>query len=267
MDIAICYAYMQQLEEQLRALGLTQTEAKLYLAGLSKKAMSAQELARATKIKRPTVYHALETLIEKGLVSKTGTEARRLFQMTSPERLQHLLDQKMDQIKLQKVNLDALLPLLMQQQGAANNEQVRVMQYEGIDGIKIVVEEALYCKSRTWDIIAPPKNFFSDFDKTYSKYFIETRKSRGITARSLWEQKETVATRITPELIRERNPRYLPATLSGRFQSVMILFDDKVAIVTSLGVNSAVLIQSKEVYALMATMFEGLWAISKTPQA
>lgn len=257
---------MQQLEEQLRTLGLTQTEAKLYLAGLSKKATSAQELARATKAKRPTVYHALETLIEKGLVSKTGTEARRLFQMTSPERLQHLLDQKMDQIKLQKTNLDTLLPLLMQHQGAAGSEQVRVMQYEGIEGIKIVVEEALYCKSRSWDIIAPPKNFFSDFDKTYSKYYLETRKARGITSRSLWEQKEAPTQRMTPELIRERNPRYLPAALSGRFESVMILFDDKVAMITSLGVMSAVLIQSKEVHALMATMFEGLWMISKEPK-
>ena len=151
---------MSKLEEQLVLLGLTNTEAQLYLAGLTHKGTGAHELAKETAIKRPTVYHALETLIQKGLVSKKGTGARRVFHMTSPEHIGHLLDTQIAGLEEQKKGLEILIPFLNARVGDVSSDHIEVTQYEGIGGVKIVVEEALYCKSRHWEIIAPSKNFW-----------------------------------------------------------------------------------------------------------
>ncbi|PJA45781.1 hypothetical protein CO174_01610 [Candidatus Uhrbacteria bacterium CG_4_9_14_3_um_filter_50_9] len=259
---------MSNVEEQLKEMGLTNTEAKIYLAGLGCAGIGVQELSKETQIKRPTVYHALETLVQKGLVSKKGTGARRIFHMTSPEQIGTLLDQKISQLEEQKKGLIDLIPLLTQREGSMKADGVEVMQYEGIDGIKLVVEEALYSKERHWDIIAPRKNFFAKFDKAYAVYYLTARKNRKITSRSLWEKTPTGKTKtpgdhvVSPDVIRERNPRYLPEVMHGSFQSVMILFDDKVAIISSYKTLSAVLIQSQEVHGLMQAMFEGLWSAS-----
>lgn len=250
-------------------MGLTKTESKVYLAGLAHSGIGAQELSKETQVKRPTVYHALETLVQKGLVSKKGTGARRVFHMTAPENIKKLLDQKIEALEQQKQTLDALIPLLAQRQQGTKADSVEVVQYEGIEGIKLVVEEALYCKSRSWDIIAPRTNFFSQFEKEYAQYYLRARKNRRIVSRSLWEKTDSGdKTRpggkiLDPDTIRERNPRYLPDVMHGKFQSVMILFDDKVAIISSYKTLSAILIRSKEIHGFMSMMFEGLWQSSE----
>lgn len=259
---------MNHVHQLLQDIGLTKTEAQIYLAGLPFPSIDANTLSKQTQIKRPTVYHALETLIQKGLVSKKAAGGKRTFAMIAPEMIQHFLDQKEQQLNKQRSSLNELLPLLEQRRQEASAEKVQVMHYEGIEGVKMVVDEALYCRSNHWDIIAPKKNFFSDIDKTYATYFLETRKRRHITARSLWEktdkQKKTPSGKsLTAEALKERNPRYLPEAMHGQFESVIILFDNKVAIISSAKNLSAILIRSEETHKTMSAMFEGLWSASE----
>jgi HTH-type transcriptional regulator, sugar sensing transcriptional regulator len=254
-------ANMQEITNILAKLGLTETESAIYLTGLGYSAIGVSELEKQTRIKRTTIYHALNTLMQKGLVSKKGVEGRLIFSMTHPENIKRLLDNEINLIENRKKELDEIIPLLVAQKNQKSSE-IKVMHYEGIQGIKLVVEEALYCKSKHWDIIAPEKNFFSEFDEEYADYYLKTRKENCVTARTLWEY--NLPKRIlTSEDIRERCPRYIPEIMHGKFKSVIIIFDDKVAIISSLKELSAILIQSKEVHDSMLAMFEGIWQNSK----
>lgn len=253
---------MDHLQDSLQTLGLSATEAEIYLAGLAQPDVGATQLAHQTGIKRPTVYHALETLLQKGLVSKKGTGTHRIFTMTAPQHISRLLDAKMEQLKKQKEGLDALVALLVKQQRAGSTGSIEVKQYQGIDGIKLVVEEALYCRSRRWDILAPRKNFFSEFDPDYAQYYLSARKKRGIVSRSLWES--LAGKHLTQEFVAERNPRLLPASMHGKFQTVMILFDEKVALISSYKALSAILLDSKELHDFFTAMFDGLWERSSS---
>jgi sugar-specific transcriptional regulator TrmB len=259
---------MDKVQHLLNELGLTATESAIYVAGISRSSIDVQTLVTQTRLKRPTIYHALETLMQKGLVSKHGTVRKLVFTMVAPDRLRRVVDEDIEQLEQRKKRIDELLPMLRAHLPAATPDAVHVTQYEGIAGIKTVVEEALYCQSRSWDILAPKKNFFSEFDKEYGKYYLHTRRARNITARSLWErgtgEKEHA---LTPAEIAERNPRYLPEHMHGRFQSVIILFDQKVAIISSLQTTSAILIDSPEIHRLMQAMYDGLWEVSKPYQA
>ena len=257
---------MDKIHAFLIRLGLTDTEAHIYRAGLEVPSIGVHELTKETNIKRPTIYHALETLLQKGLISKKGTGKRLVFVMSNPENLKRLLDSRIREIEEEKKSIDDFIPILLT---ATNKEttNIQTVQYEGIEGIKSVVEEALYCKSRHWDILAPTQNFFSEFDKSYAAYFMNARNSRGLTARTLWEprpiEKRSTSRILSVEQIRARNPRYLPEHLIGKFKSVLIIFDDKVAVITSLQQKTAILITSQEIHDTISTLFEGLWMVSK----
>jgi sugar-specific transcriptional regulator TrmB len=254
---------MDKIQTLLIRLGLSKTEAAIYLAGLHVPSIGVYELTRQTNIKRPTVYHALEALLRKGLVSKIGTGKRLVFAMAPPDHLKKLVEQRIQLIEQEKKTIDDVLPLLLQRIPSHNTKGIQAAQYEGIEGVKTVVETALYCKSRHWDILAPSKNFFSEFDTDYAKYYLQARISRGLTARTLWETTDKSSQRpLSAEEIRARQPRYLPNQFVGKFRSILIVFDDKVALISSLQEKSAILITSSEFQATMSVMFEGLWELS-----
>lgn len=249
---------MQELHEQLKSLGLSTTEATIYLAGINNPPLGVAELQKITAVKRPTIYHAVYELIKKGLVAKTGTEARLKFSFASPERLDHLVNAQIAELKDKSRTIQDLITAMAPTAAGARSV---VSHYEGIEGVKTVVDEALYCKVAKWDILAPKVNFFSQFDAAYAGYFMKTRASRKIVARSLWEA--TVGSRaLSAHDLAIRQPRYLPPVMYGKFDSVVILFDQKVAIISSVNELSAVLIDSPEIHKLFKAMFEGLWSVS-----
>ena len=252
---------MANTNELLRQIGLTDTEVSIYLSGLSRKNVGVSELIKETGINRTTIYHALETLSQKGLVAKKGTGSRLNFIMVQPDNLQRLLDSKIKILQSQKESLKEVIPFLVGMQGKSG-ARINVSHFEGIEGIKTVIEEAIYCRERKWDIIAPAENFFSEFDKEYAKYFLEARRRKGIVSRSLWEKTENRKPLSEIEK-KERNPRLLPSVMYGKFRSVIIIFDDKVAFITSLKELSAILVQSREIRDTLDAIFEGLWTGSK----
>lgn len=256
---------MSRITRMLTELGLTPTEAELYLSGLKEPSLTANALTKHTGIQRTTVYNALETLIQKGFASKHQSNGNHLvFRMIEPALIEKKFDLKVAELEAKKQDFKKFLPYLERASGMTS-KKLSVAHYEGIDGVKGVVEEALYCTSRAWDIIAPRNNFFSEFDASYAEYFLAMRIKNGIRSRSLWE-KSPGWKKLSPEEVRIRNPRYLPDTLKGQYKSVIILFDDKVALISSLKNKSAIVIQSQELHDTMTALFNGLWEIS-TPYA
>lgn len=243
-------------------LGLTPTEASIYIAGLSSESLTIKEIGLKTKVKRPTIYHSLGTLQEKGLVFEKKDGVKNRFSMSSPELVRTLVERKRESVERQSSSLDGLIALLKIEEKKKGADGVEVVQYRGTEGMKMVLDVAFYCKSKKWDIIAPIQNFLREYDREYAERYKNARKYHHITARTLWEF--TSGTReLTSDEIKDRNPRYMPAVMQGRFKSMMILFDDKVAIFSSYENLSAVLITSKDIHGLFQAMFEGLWEVSE----
>ena len=252
---------MDNIKNILQNIGLSKTESEIYLAGLSYETIGVKELQKITNIKRTTIYASLNSLIQKGLVAKKEIGERMVFEMSRPENFKRLIEKQISDLKDKQKDFEEIIPVLNKQKNP-NAPLVKVSHFEGIEGIKLVVDEALYCKKKEWDIIAPRKNFFSDFDKKYANYFLESRKQRGIIARSLWEY-DPQRRMLSEEEIEQRNPAILPKIMHGKFKDVIIIFDDKVAIISSIKELSAIIIQSQEIHDMFKTMFEGLWLGSK----
>jgi sugar-specific transcriptional regulator TrmB len=242
----------------LSSLGLTETEATLYIAGLELSPCTPQTLSLKTHIKRPTVYHALDTLREKGFVSEQKIGNKSHFTMMNPESLRGLVSGKKTELETHEKHLETLIPFLHDLR--LDKNMTEVVHGHGIEGAKRVLDATFRSKTRHWSIIAPYDNFLRH-NKELSELYLTTRKVRNITARTLWELKRDERA-LSEEEIRTRNPRILPTALSGKFESMIIIFDDKVALFSSHKNLSAILITSREINDLFQAMFEGLWELS-----
>ncbi len=248
----------------LLEIGLSKTEQSLYVAGLESSNIDVSTLIRNTGINRTTAYHALGTLKQKGLTSESKLNGVLVYKMTSPEELSTFLDVKKAKIDSQKSQLQGLLGLFPDSDQAKSGSITE--KFEGIDNVKLVIEKAIYSRSREWRIVAPKNNFFSQVDPSYAKYFLKTRGEQGIRARSLWEENSKKPGYLSRNDLLTRKPRYLPKEMSGTFTSVIIVFDDKALFIAPLAQESAILITSEEIIGTLEILFDGLWLKADKPR-
>jgi hypothetical protein len=181
---------------------------------------------------------------------------------TTPDTIRGLVEEQRQELEARSKKLEELIPLLVSQI-KPDGDGASVVQYSGIDGMKLVMDIAFYCKSKKWDIIAPYQNFLREYDRDYADRYLRARKHYGITSRTLWEDGMRTSRKITDEERQERNPRLMPWVMHGKFKSMMFLFDDKIAIFSSFDKPSAILITSQELNGMFEALFEGLWDASE----
>src|SRR3989338_3565299 len=134
---------MKETEEALVELGLTLTEAKIYLAGLGQESIGIQELAKKTGVKRPTIYHVIYTLTEKGMVAEKKIGNKLQFSMCAPEQIAKFIEQQKQQIIMRQKKLEVILPSLTTWQSKKSKQEITsVSQYKGIEGVKTVFDIA-----------------------------------------------------------------------------------------------------------------------------
>jgi sugar-specific transcriptional regulator TrmB len=84
--------------KELQDLGLSEKEAKAYLAALEIGRATADQLAKHAKIKRPTTYMQLESLMKMGLMSTYEEDKKTYFAPESPELLKRLLTKQKESV-------------------------------------------------------------------------------------------------------------------------------------------------------------------------
>ena len=82
------------LAKQLEQLGLTEKEAKIYVALLEVGEATAQQLATKSGINRATTYVTLENLLKRGLASNITKKKKTYFIIESPQQILDFLDKE-----------------------------------------------------------------------------------------------------------------------------------------------------------------------------
>lgn len=93
----------------LEELGLTQSEVKVYLALLELGSSSAGAVLKKSGLQNSVVHRALNSLIEKGLISYIFEGKRKIYQATNPDNFHDFIQ---DKIK----RFDEILPELKKKQ-------------------------------------------------------------------------------------------------------------------------------------------------------
>ena len=231
--------------ENLEALGLTKTEARIYIALIDFGSLQAGMISRKTGIHRRSVYDALERLIEKGLVSLMKENEKRYYHAESPERLK-------DIVEIQRGIVDSVLPELAAKFGEAKSKQ-ETKFYRGVEGVKSIFDDQI-------EIGKPVYIIGASYDATkILKYFMAHYTSRRV-------KKHVKLSLIYAGGKRQfRVPyasiAYLPESYASPVSTN--IYGDKVAILIWGEDPVAILIKNKSVAETYKKYFDLLWRIAK----
>lgn len=253
---------MHNIEAYLGEIGLSPSEITLYMAGLGLGTCGVAQLVTQTGMKRPTVYYALNELVAKGLTRETKVGKELSYVMVPPSEIGVFIRSKIAELSEKERRLDQFLPLFPREVTSPLASQVH--QFTGKDEVRQLIDMALYCQQKRWDIIAPKDNFIAGSDDAYIAYFKRTREAQGIVSQSLWEKKLTGRELNIRDII-SRKPRYLPKEYQGKFKSMIILFDKSVALIGSSKSQEGLLIRSRDYYDILSVLFEAMWSKADKP--
>lgn len=126
---------LNMLQKDLEKLGFEAKEAKLYLALLELGEAGIIDIARKSNLKRTTVYHILDALKLRGLVSQTKSGKKVRYLPEDPRSIGQGL-------KEQERLFEKTLPGLMSIANIFDKKPV-IRYYEGLSGIKEVYRDEL----------------------------------------------------------------------------------------------------------------------------
>jgi HTH-type transcriptional regulator, sugar sensing transcriptional regulator len=179
------------LVEQLREIGLTANEAKIYLNMLGRPLFKAAEIAQVAEVPRPKVYEALNNLLAKGFCFEVAGavaqysavepgEALLAFQQRQEQDLEHSLHER----RLKVHNLvEQLGPL--HQAGRSETGLLRYINILTERGRVTQVANDLLSSARR-SILMFEKEPYAQDARTLNSYEIAASK-RGIEVRCIFE--------------------------------------------------------------------------------
>ncbi len=235
--------------EELQEFGLSNTEAKVYLALLELGKSKAGEITKKSAVNRTNVYDALERLIEKGLVSYVSQNNKKVFEAVNPDRLGEILKDKQE--KLGKT-IEELKTRYNQSQ-----KQEDAFVFRGKKGIKSIFEDILNEKKELFCYGAESR--FKEMFPFYQKHWNEERAKLKINVKMIYNEK--VKQEKKKENLKLLEMKFLPKTYD--FPSTIMIYGDKVTTIVWLEEPFGFVIKSKEAVKSNMNFFEMLWQLAK----
>src|SRR3989344_9185969 len=99
--------------ENLQKAGLTEGEAKIYLALLKLGSSTSGPIIKESKVANSIIYRILDSLIEKGLVSYIIKEKTKYFRAAEPNKIIEYIEEKKEKLEESKDSIQKMIPNLI----------------------------------------------------------------------------------------------------------------------------------------------------------
>lgn len=244
--------------KKLTALGLSEKQARIYVAALKLGKGSVDEIANKAEFGRTAVYPHLEEMLALGLISTLTEGKKTLYIAEDPGNLKNLITQKRKEADTAESVLTDLLPDLTATHNRHESKPI-VRYFSGKPGIISMRNEVLKMQDKELCIVTAYDKFLKLFpDPKERAYFSEQRAKKKIKTRVLYSVKKSmdVVTRPLSE-IRQIDEKQFP------FDFDIYLFDKKIALSSSDGDVWGIIIESKPVHDSMKSLFEIAWISAK----
>jgi sugar-specific transcriptional regulator TrmB len=182
------------LEKTLKNYGLSQKQAKIYLACLELGSASVAKISQKAGLARSTSYEVLESLKQQGLVSTFQKKKVQYFSAEEPQRVINLAQEKANL-------LEQALPQLRAIYGQAK-VQPTVRFYQGKQGMKLILDEVL-AEAKETLTFSSADDLFATLE--YFPEFVKKRLKRKIPARVILRdsKKARERQRLGPQELRQ----------------------------------------------------------------
>ena len=250
------------IDKTLRKLGLRDEEIKTFLYLLENGEQVAGALAKKTGLSRPSLYGFLQKLKERGLVIESQKNGVKIFQTSSKEKIQAILDEQISDLEKGKSDIEKVFSEI-QKGGVTVNPKFQL--FEGKEGMKQVLKDMLLYRDietkAYWPIKAMIEILSEDFFKTLNKERIRQR----LYTKAIWPNTQALDIKSHPYLgigkkfLREI--RIAPKDIS--FSMGYWIYGDKVAFISSKKEAFGFIIESRELVEMLSSQFEIIWQLSK----
>lgn len=247
------------LTEALTRIGLTDYEAKIYLALLEIGESTASAITKKLGIHIGRIYDILDTLATKGLCSCIQKNGVKYFTAAAPQQIQNLLQQKEKEIQDQQKLIESMLPKFEQIINEKKNSP-HVEIYTGFEGFKTAYmkEASHYAPGKQLRVLGVKA--LNTYEKIINDFFI-------ITIYPLRKNKRVKLLKLDDETARkdmnhtdDGEHKFLPLN-SGVTINVI---DDLTLISWSTEKTSMVItIEDKDTAQGFAKQFDHLWNIAE----
>jgi len=238
--------------EELKKLGLTDGEAKVYDSLVNLKSSTVGPIIKHSRVAYSNVYDILERLMQKGLVSYILKGKTKHYQITSEHMFLEYLKQKMEELEEQQKIFENIRPLLKQTKEESKQESEIFI---GLKGITTAYEIMLSTAKKGEEFLY----FNIPRDEKVSKYYAQINwkfRNAGVILKGIADSR----LRNDPYLIinKVNKSRFVDFPLPA----VVDIFQDKILLVDWTR-PVGILITSKEITEDFTKYFQALWKIAK----
>jgi sugar-specific transcriptional regulator TrmB len=240
------------MKEELKKLGFTDNETKVYAALLKLGSTNAGEIIKKTRLHRNIVYDNLERLIEKGLVSFVTIKNIKHFEVTSSEELKRYIKKQKEEVLQKEKIVNRILPEINKVRASAERKQEATV-FKGKKGLKTILEEVTKTKTEIL-VFGTGWGMKEILGSYYEQWHLKLRQNR-IKGRILLPENrkglflEPFAAKYLPE------KNVMPSTIA--------VYENKVLNIAWGEEPIAVLFISEKVSDSYKKYFQMLWGLAK----
>lgn len=239
------------LIEKLQEFGLTDKEARVYLASLELGNATADQISKVAEVNRSTTYVQIEALMDQGLMSTHDEGKKTMFTAESPDNLSRLYQKRIADLQTEAAALDTFLPDLNRIYDSAGERPV-VRYFQGKEGLVTMRNEVLKVKNKEvliavsfdylWEVFA------DDMESLYA--WSAEREKKKIKTKVIYTKTGDAVAPVGSQEMHRVSERNFP------FESDVYIFDNKVALASLKGNVVGVIIESKAITTTMRSVFE-----------
>lgn len=232
-------------EEELRELGLTDNESKIYLLLIQEGAMRSTEIAHKLGFHRGYVYDTLDRMMEKEVCTKTTVDNKNYFKATAPADLLHLMSMKL-------AGFEAIIPDL--QKLNTPKEELDVQVFKGKKAYRMLLSDMmnhLIEGDEAYFVGIDEEMLLTEVEPHYFKQFLNVMETKKV--------KEKLIIRKGAKKVQFSNLQYkeLPAKYVG--DAMHIIYNEKVGVFLAGAVFHLILIRNARIAETYRKQFKLLW--------
>lgn len=237
------------IKDELIEIGLTENEAKTYLAALELGESTIIRIAKKSGVKRTTTYLSVEALKEKGFLSMLKKKKKIFFYAEDPRILQEKIEER-------KKAIDRIVPQLLSITNLMDKKP-KITFYEGTEGLKDVLRDTLRYPGK--EMLAwVSEEAFHTLDKEFLDYYVPQRVAKKIFVRAIapdapeireYKSIEEKVLRKTKIINASIFPIKVEIDLYGNNKIGVMAWEEKIGLI----------IESEKIYTTLKSIFEMNW--------
>ncbi len=243
------------LAKQLEEIGLTEKEARVYVALLETGEATAQQLALKSELNRATTYVILESLLKRSFIRSSNKSKKTYFLIESPQQILNFLENEKQKID-NKIDLAKNLMSELENLEKLTRERTKIKFFKGKQEVALIQKDVIRSNPKVIDNIfninLTLENFPLRPEDHRQKIIKKKIKIRSIV---IYNAKETI-----PQypVFYEEERKYLPADKFPFFAD-MAFYKNKAAIISFKDDLAGIIIENKAIVDGLKFLFELAW--------